>query len=162
MFRQKKNFSLYVKKKRKKNYNFFYNNNKFFIIFLIFIDGCSLDGCSLNGCYLGGCSLNGCSSDGCFLDGCFLDNCLLWASQTMLVSLLTWAIQRTTLQLNSLRRNWMPEQLSGLLIHVTSTPPWLFRPVKASTSSELYPNCFRCSTFLDCSGIQFFDSLPFS
>ena len=29
-----------------------------------------------------------------------------------------------------------------LLYHVTSTPPWLLRPVKAFTSSELYPNYF--------------------
>ena len=29
-----------------------------------------------------------------------------------------------------------------LLYHVTGTPPWLLRPVKASTSSELYPKYF--------------------
>ena len=29
-----------------------------------------------------------------------------------------------------------------LLYHVTSTPLWLLRPVKASTSSEFYPNYF--------------------
>ena len=33
--------------------------------------------------------------------------------------------------------------ISRLLFHVTDTPPWLFRPVKVSTSSELYPNYFR-------------------
>ena len=27
--------------------------------------------------------------------------------------------------------------------HVTITPPWLLRPVKVSTSSELYPDYFR-------------------
>ena len=32
--------------------------------------------------------------------------------------------------------------ISRLLCHVTSTPPWLLRPVKASTSSELYPDYF--------------------
>ena len=32
--------------------------------------------------------------------------------------------------------------VSRLIYHVTSTPPWLLRPVKASTSSELYPNYF--------------------
>ena len=32
--------------------------------------------------------------------------------------------------------------ISRLLYHVTNTPPWLLRPVKASTSSELYPNYF--------------------
>ena len=32
--------------------------------------------------------------------------------------------------------------ISRLLYHVTSTPPWLLRPVKASTSSELYPDYF--------------------
>ena len=55
----------------------------------------------------------------------------------------------------------MPEQLSGLLIHATGTPPWFLRPVKVSTSSELYPDYFRLATFLDSSGIQFFYSPPF-
>ena len=32
--------------------------------------------------------------------------------------------------------------ISRLLYHVTGTPPWLLRPVKASTSSELYPDYF--------------------
>ena len=32
--------------------------------------------------------------------------------------------------------------ISRLLCHVTITPPWLLRPVKASTSSELYPDYF--------------------
>ena len=31
---------------------------------------------------------------------------------------------------------------SRLLYHVTGTPPWFLRPVKASTSSELYPDYF--------------------
>ena len=30
-----------------------------------------------------------------------------------------------------------------LLCHVTGTPPWLLRPVKVSTSCELYPVYFR-------------------
>ena len=33
--------------------------------------------------------------------------------------------------------------ISRLLCHVTGTPPWLLRPVKVSTSSELYPDYFR-------------------
>ena len=38
--------------------------------------------------------------------------------------------------------------LSGLLFLATSTPPWLLRPVKASTSSELYTLAtFGCFTF---------------
>ena len=41
------------------------------------------------------------------------------------------------------------------LPHVTSTPPWLLRPVRVSTSSELYPNTW----LFDCLGIQFFNSL---
>ena len=53
----------------------------------------------------------------------------------------------------------MPEQLSGLLVHVTGTPPWLPRLVKVSTSSELYTDCFQLPTFR--SGIQFFDLPPF-
>ena len=32
--------------------------------------------------------------------------------------------------------------ISRLLCHVTGTPPWLLRPVKVSTSSELYPDYF--------------------
>ena len=32
--------------------------------------------------------------------------------------------------------------ISRLAYHVTGTPPWLLRPVKASTSSELYPDYF--------------------
>ena len=32
--------------------------------------------------------------------------------------------------------------ISKLLCHATGTPPWLLRPVKASTSSELYPDYF--------------------
>ena len=32
--------------------------------------------------------------------------------------------------------------VSRLLYHVTDSPPWLHRPVKASTSSELYPDYF--------------------
>ena len=32
--------------------------------------------------------------------------------------------------------------ISRLLYHVTGTPPWLLRPVKASNSSELYLNYF--------------------
>ena len=31
---------------------------------------------------------------------------------------------------------------SGLLFHVTGTPPWFLRSVKVCTSSELYPNYF--------------------
>ena len=60
------------------------------------------------------------------------------------------------------RRNWMSEQLSGLLILATSIPPCLVRPVKVSTSSERYPDYFWLPTFLDCSGIQFFDSSPYA
>ena len=32
--------------------------------------------------------------------------------------------------------------ISRLLYHVTGTPPWLLRPMKASTSSELYRDFF--------------------
>ena len=42
--------------------------------------------------------------------------------------------------------------ISGLLFLAADTPPWLLRPVKASTSSELYPDYFRllyfCQAFL--------------
>ena len=43
----------------------------------------------------------------------------------------------------------MLEQISGQLIHVTRTPPWLLRPIKVSTSPELYPDHFRLPTFLN-------------
>ena len=38
---------------------------------------------------------------------------------------------------------WCCISISRLLCHVTGTPPWLLRPVKVSTSSELYPDYFR-------------------
>ena len=37
--------------------------------------------------------------------------------------------------------------VSGLLFLATSTPPSLFRPVKASSSSEFYPGYFRLLYF---------------
>ena len=39
-------------------------------------------------------------------------------------------------------RSFFIHFISSLLYHVTGTPPWLLRPVKASTSSELYPDYF--------------------
>ena len=44
------------------------------------------------------------------------------------------------------------------LPHVTGTPPWLLRPMRVSTSSELYPDTWRFF-FFECIGIQFFNSL---
>ena len=44
------------------------------------------------------------------------------------------------------------------LPHVTSTPPWLLRPMRVSTSSELYPDTLLFFVF-ECLGIQFFNSL---
>ena len=41
---------------------------------------------------------------------------------------LRWASQKLIWQQNSHGRNWVSEQLSGLLIHATSTPCWLLRP----------------------------------
>ena len=41
------------------------------------------------------------------------------------------------------------------LSHVTGTLPWLFRPVRVSTSTELYPNTW----LFQCLGIQFTNSL---
>ena len=62
--------------------------------------------------------------------------------------------------------------ISKLLFHVTGTPPWLFRPVKVSTSSELYLDyfwllcfCIYCESygfgwafFTLCSFTDIFDS----
>ena len=58
-----------------------------------------------------------------------------------------WESEELTLQQNSVRKNWMPEQHSRPLIHATGTPHWLLRPAKASTSSEL-TWLFRHSLFL--------------
>ena len=55
----------------------------------------------------------------------------------------------------------MPEQLSGQLIHVTSIPPWLLRPVQISSSSELYPNHFQLPTFLNVQASSFLIHPPF-
>ena len=49
--------------------------------------------------------------------------------------------------------------LGGLLPCVTGTSPWLLRPVKVSTSSELYPDALLFFLFFQCLGIQFFNSL---
>ena len=46
--------------------------------------------------------------------------------------------------------------ISRLLCHVTGTPPWLLRPVKASTSSELYPGYFRLLYFCQAFPSQFY------
>ena len=67
----------------------------------------------------------------------------------------------TKLYNNSLKRHWTREQLSGILFHAMVTPLWLLRPVKVPISSVLYPDYFWLPNFLDCPGIQFFDSLFF-
>ena len=60
----------------------------------------------------------------------------------------------------------MPEQHSELLINATRTSPWLLRSEKVSTSSELYPDYLRLSTFLYFSWLVshqffiFFNSFP--
>ena len=46
--------------------------------------------------------------------------------------------------------------VSGLLFLATGTPPWLLRPVKASTSSELYPGYFRLLYFCQAFPSQFY------
>ena len=55
-----------------------------------------------------------------------------------MVILLIWASQKLTLQQNCLRRNWVLEQLSGLLTHATGSHPgfsdlWRSPPVLSST-----------------------------
>ena len=58
---------------------------------------------------------------------------------------------------NSLGRNWMPGHFQAASCHRHS--PWLFRFVKVSTSSELYPDTFFFFFFFffffECLGIQF-------
>ena len=78
----------------------------------------------------------------------------------MAASCCLWASQKLTVQQNSLRRNCMSEQLSRLLIHVTDSSPWLLRAVKVATSNY-YRDYFWLPTFLDCLGIQFFNSSSF-
>ena len=48
--------------------------------------------------------------------------------------------------------------LFKLSTYVTGTPPWLLRPMRVSTSSELYLNTWGFFVF-ECIGIQFFNSL---
>ena len=67
---------------------------------------------------------------------------------------LGWVSQKYWQQ-NSLGRNQMPEHFWRLFC-VTGTPPWLLRPVKVSTSSELYPDMRLLFFFFECLGIQFF------
>ena len=65
----------------------------------------------------------------------------------LLVILLIWASQKLTLQQNPLRRNWMSEEFSRLLIHAIGSLPWLLRSVKVSTSSELLPQLLSIAYF---------------
>ena len=46
--------------------------------------------------------------------------------------------------------------VSGILFLVTGTPPWLLRPVKASTSLELHPGYFRLLYFCQAFPSQFY------
>ena len=43
------------------------------------------------------------------------------------------------------------------LPRVTGIPPWLLRPMRVSTSSELYPDARLFFCFFECIGIQFFN-----
>lgn len=72
----------------------------------------------------------------------------------MLVIFEMLASQKTNLQQNSLRKNWMPEQVSRLLFYATGLSPWLLK----STSFQLYLGYFRLLSFIDCLGIQSFTS----
>ena len=49
----------------------------------------------------------------------------------------------------------MPEHLSGLLIHVIRTPPWLLRPVKVSTLTV-----FGCLIFVQATRFLIHSSFP--
>ena len=46
--------------------------------------------------------------------------------------------------------------VSGLLFLASGTPPWLLRPVKASTRSELYPGYFQLLYFCQAFTSQFY------
>ena len=81
--------------------------------------------------------------------------CWLWTSQKRLLFLLTLGNKKLP------RTNWMRQQLSGELIHVTGTPPWLLRPFKVSTSSGLYPDYFRLPTFFNVQASSFLIYSPF-
>ena len=80
-----------------------------------------------------------------FLDGCFLDGCLF-----------RWLLTLNKLKKLKTKLPW--EKLDAYVFlffwplpHVTGTPPSLLRPVRVSTSSELYPNTwlffFEASSF---------------
>ena len=78
-----------------------------------------------------------------------------------------WLLLRRLVTLNKLKKlttKLLWEKLDAYaflffwpLPHVTGTPPRLLRPVRVSTSSELYPNTWLF--FFECLGIQFFNSL---
>ena len=61
------------------------------------------------------------SCHGCYLDGCSLDGYIKPDNKTLLIE--TGCLS-----------------IFGSPPCVTDTPPWLLRPVKVSTSSELYPD----------------------
>ena len=78
-----------------------------------------------------------------------------------MVILLIRASQKLTLQQNRLRRNWVPEQLSGLLTHATGSHPgfsdlWRSPPVLSSTLVT-----FGCVVFLIVQASSFFIHSPF-
>ena len=78
-----------------------------------------------------------------------------------MVILLTRASQKLTSQQNRLRRNWVPEQLSGLLTHATGSHPgfsdlWKSPPVLSSTLVT-----FGCVVFLIVQASSFFIHSPF-
>ena len=74
---------------------------------------------------------------------------------------MTRASQKLTSQQNRLRRNWVPEQLSGLLTHATGSHPgfsdlWRSPPVLSSTLVT-----FGCVVFLIVQASSFFIHSPF-
>ena len=73
-----------------------------------------------------------------------------------------WTSQKLNWQQNSRGRNWMLMHFFFFFFwpspHVTGTPPWLLRPVRVSTSFELYLDIWLF-LFFECLDIQFFNSL---
>ena len=101
--------------------------------------------------------------EGCCLDGCFLVvNLLMLGKLRLMVILQTSSKSKLSLQQNSLGETGCLSNFLCYLSIATDTPPWLLRPMKVSTSSELYPDYFQLPTFLDCSDIQYFYSPSFS
>ena len=112
--------------------------------------------CSWNGCSLDDCSWDGCSLDGCFLDGCFLRWLFLniFADFEQVKKLSSYFADFEQVKKPNSKTSLGETGCIGIsflrpLPCVTGTPPWLLRPMRVSTSSELYPDTWLFFCFLN-------------